>query len=498
MPFGSKVVTNSKPYLEGLSWDTGTTKTLTYDMPLHPPVADAYGNRLLTSTIANTSYTRLVNLAFDLWSAVTGITFKNTTGSTIPPNIRVGFGDLPWGTFGYTPPPAVITGKSFLAPISVVVQNFNHLTMATATATLSATKLPDGDLRLSYLTGTSTTTLFQTLVHEIGHALGLAHNRTDPYSVMFSAADNDVAGASPANLSIDRNDVAAIDSLYGLPAAPIQPLILSYLPTARFIDMTTDSATIPGVIPAGLGGINPFAGLNVTDLTGLGYEVRVVLYGAGTLNDPTAGNPGTFTNGVFVETGIDINPTPHVGEYDEAGYVLRRITFTPSQTQAETAVFQVRVTDSLGQTATKTISLSSAPAVAARNATVAQNATTSVDPTPTGSTNNEVRITLGTLTASITPSMQFLQSSSPLQQDVQTFTRATSSGELGSALQKIVADVKTSDLIIQWQNPVTAAQASQGFTVSDHGASLVSITLTGAVNDPTIGSELAALKLISI
>lgn len=57
----------------------------------------------------------------------------------------------------------------------------------------------------------SDATLYQTLLHEIGHALGLADN-ADPNSVM----NYDLTSS---NQQLDSTDVQAIQALYGSPSA---------------------------------------------------------------------------------------------------------------------------------------------------------------------------------------------------------------------------------------------------------------------------------------
>ena len=54
----------------------------------------------------------------------------------------------------------------------------------------------------------TTATMFQSMIHELGHTLGLDHNPNDPNSIMNP-------NLSSKNPFPDNNDVAALQSLYG-------------------------------------------------------------------------------------------------------------------------------------------------------------------------------------------------------------------------------------------------------------------------------------------
>jgi len=53
----------------------------------------------------------------------------------------------------------------------------------------------------------SQATLYQVLLHEIGHAIGFADN-ADPHSVMYYESTN-------SNQTLDKTDIAGVKSLYG-------------------------------------------------------------------------------------------------------------------------------------------------------------------------------------------------------------------------------------------------------------------------------------------
>ena len=71
---------------------------------------------------------------------------------------------------------------------------------------LPVTRLPNGDYRYNG----SEATVFQDLLHELGHALGLAHNLNDPTSIMSSLAGSN-------NPLPDAQDIAGIQAIYGAP-----------------------------------------------------------------------------------------------------------------------------------------------------------------------------------------------------------------------------------------------------------------------------------------
>ena len=57
----------------------------------------------------------------------------------------------------------------------------------------------------------TSTTLFEVMLHEFGHALGLDHS-TDQFAIMHPTV-------GPANANLDASDIAGIQALYGAPAA---------------------------------------------------------------------------------------------------------------------------------------------------------------------------------------------------------------------------------------------------------------------------------------
>jgi serralysin len=277
-------------------------------------VADQPQNSKFSDFITNSAYEILVEKAVALWSAVSGIrmTLVSDSAST---DIRVGFETLNTSTtntigstsYSYSGNPQVFT-PGVTVGVEDPVQD-------------ALSVLPDGD----YAYAGYTTDLFQDFVHELGHSLGLAHNTVDAAAQM-----NPTLTAS--NRSIDSNDAAAIDQLYGGSA------------TALSAAQITDSGPDSYIIAAG-GTINPFAGLTVTDGASLHEVVTVTVTGGGTLSDPTAGAEASFSNSVFTESGDNLTAT------DYAQTILRRLIYT-APTTATNPSFKVEVDNSLQGSAT--------------------------------------------------------------------------------------------------------------------------------------------------
>ena len=507
MPFGARIATQIDP-LEQASWFP--RKSLTFDMP-NPPVTSANGTTQITAGLANSQYQGLVESAFALWSAVSGVKFTNVTYQNVPSDIHVGFGDLNHfeEEYGRTSGPYAATASGgptpdvFSGPVVSVFQ------VPDSTETLTRLRnydwqYDDSSILNNMLRKTDTPhapiTLFQTIVHEVGHALGLDHNYADPYSVM------DDGTHETANLSIDLNDVAAIQKIYGAPVTPPQPLTLGIVSTgiSSYGNITPSSATYSTQISTNTA-IRPFSGFNIRDLNGLGFAIEVTVHGGGSISD---GKYGNFSNGVFVETTIDAVPYPETAPNPEdktdtyVGHFLRDLVYTPSQfDKPESDVLTLRVIDSLGRTLTENVTVNTIKngqpdtfefyknqqrtALPAANRTQSdgsfQNLLTPALPDPAMNSDDLVNpqaISDGLSTGIVTTSMKFLQSETPLVGDVQNLEAATTEQGISGALVTIARDANSLGYDLKFQEPTDPSSST--FTISDqNGQALVGVTFNG-------------------
>jgi predicted Zn-dependent protease len=137
--------------------------------------------------------------AFATWSRVSGLTFQQVADSA-QSDIRVGYGNFDTATTGIVgntrvESPGPIT-RGALVQIEDVAQT-PLVADAAGTLTYAGTEV----------------TLEQVLLHEIGHALGLADNA--------DAASIESYALNSGNRTLDSTDVAAIRALYAAPASGV-------------------------------------------------------------------------------------------------------------------------------------------------------------------------------------------------------------------------------------------------------------------------------------
>jgi Matrixin len=196
---GAAAVTTTTAPLE----TTAAGRPITWGDPAHISVAVAThnlpGQGLPFSHTLPTVFISLLDAAEHAWEAVANVTFVNTadsgTTTLTGADIRVGLGLLsPMGFIGYTQ--YSYNGAAHFVPGTEVVIDDPQDRPVTA--------LADGDFGYRGFQAT----VFQDLLHELGHGLGLAHDPNDPHAVM-----NPVLSAS--NPYIDRQDAGTLRAIYG-------------------------------------------------------------------------------------------------------------------------------------------------------------------------------------------------------------------------------------------------------------------------------------------
>lgn len=283
--------------LEGATWPTAS---ITYSFATANYSSDV--SYPFSSSIAG-GYQSSIQWALQQWASVTPLTFTQVADSQAS-DIRIGFGYL------NTPSTGVIgqtslrwTGAGTFVPDEVVrVEDPNQLALA-----------PNGSGGYSYI-GTAAT-LQQVALHEIGHALGLAH-ASDPNAVMYASV-----GAN--NQILDGTDIAGIQSLYGAPASTPAPTPVAAPAATDVIALNLsedawmgDAQFIVSVDGQQYGGVQ-----TVTALHGLGQDQTFNLQGAfavgahdlaiSFIDDAWGGTSDTDRN-LYVD-GVNLNGTPQPG-----------------------------------------------------------------------------------------------------------------------------------------------------------------------------------------
>ncbi|MFM0047280.1 matrixin family metalloprotease [Paraburkholderia sediminicola] len=160
------------------------------------------GDAIAWSLGANmgSQYDTEVQQAFMTWAAASGLTFTEVS-PTSPADIQIGFSDL------NTPTSGVVGYTSYQASAGQLSAATIQLEDPGQDALVSGA---DGQPTYS---GTNAT-LEQVLLHEIGHALGLADD-SDQDSIMYYELTS-------SNQTLDSTDNAGIQSLYGSTGSVVQ------------------------------------------------------------------------------------------------------------------------------------------------------------------------------------------------------------------------------------------------------------------------------------
>ena len=172
--------------LEGAQWDSQVVTWSLADSP--GTAASPFSSYMDSSEVAE------VQQAFSTWGAASGITFEEVSDSS-QSDIRIGWGDFDTantGIIGYT---SFQTQAGQIQPDTIIrLEDPSQDALTTDSAGQQTYAGTDA-------------TLSQVLLHEIGHALGLASN-ADPNSVMYYDLTSN-------NQTLDATDIAGIQSLYG-------------------------------------------------------------------------------------------------------------------------------------------------------------------------------------------------------------------------------------------------------------------------------------------
>jgi hypothetical protein len=185
----------ASPFYEDTKW---SAKTVTWSLA---DMAGASGSPF--SSYMGPQYAALVQKAFATWGAASGITFQEVADSS-QSDIRIGWGDFSTsssGVVGYT---SYQYQNGQMQPNVIIRLEDPSKNSLVGASGVGSAMTPSSALTYS---GTQAN-LYQVLMHEIGHALGLADNG-DSNSVMYFQAQ----GAS--NSTLDGNDIAGMQALYG-------------------------------------------------------------------------------------------------------------------------------------------------------------------------------------------------------------------------------------------------------------------------------------------
>lgn len=185
----------------------------------------------------DTAHQATIEAAIARWAQVSNLTFKEVSDSTPGVDIRVGWGVFSGSQVGETDYSYQVSSSDTFVPGTLVL-----LEDPSAKAV--------GTSPTSTYAGTSTT-LFEVILHEFGHALGLDHS-TDPLATMYPYL-------GPNNGNLNSSDIAGIQNLYGSVAAAavaataptqisIKPVVLSAneVPVYRFFDNSNGTQFLTG------------------------------------------------------------------------------------------------------------------------------------------------------------------------------------------------------------------------------------------------------------
>ncbi len=208
---------------EGPTWASHTITwsfaSSTYSQDAATPFSSSIG----------AAYQSTVQQAVQRWAAASGLNLVQQTDTTDPTkaaNIRIGFADLGTATsnqIGYTSYRDTASGTGALTFSGDTVVRLEDPSKDPLTAGSGGSLTYQG----------YTTTLYQTILHEFGHALGLDHSK-DASTVMYPTL-----GAG--NPDLGAGDIAGIQALYG--TLPSQSPTPTPVPTSLTTLVATSTVT---------------------------------------------------------------------------------------------------------------------------------------------------------------------------------------------------------------------------------------------------------------
>ncbi len=179
---------------EGPVWSRSTPITWSFESQNFAQDTTA----LFTSPIGF-AYQATIARAMQTWAAISGLSLVQTADA-VTTDIRIGFGFLNTAATSVVGLTTWHSSGAFFRTDTVIQLEDPNQVALQADAT-------GGFTYQGYVA-----TLFQVALHEIGHALGLAHS-TDPNAVMFPTA-------TTSNSYFDASDILGINTLYHQPPLP--------------------------------------------------------------------------------------------------------------------------------------------------------------------------------------------------------------------------------------------------------------------------------------